>query len=137
MAYSEDSKVWNPKMGYAMDPDLNDKLDDKVKKILKGTKLGKELLEPEEEEMKYAVFDAAIFDLVEEAKDLYCEEDTKLDEVLDMLIKAFQKLKGKEKELCAMVEEDDDDDEEDEAEKEGESKDEEEDEDEGEKKEEK
>jgi hypothetical protein len=109
---AEDSKVWNPKMGYAMDPDLNDKLDSKVKEILKGTKLGKELDEPDEEEMKYAVFDSAIFDLVTAAQELYCGDDMSLDEVLEMLIQAFGKLKGKEKELREEVEEDEDEDEE-------------------------
>ena len=114
MAYSEDSKVWNPKMDYAMDPDLNDKMDSKVKEILKGTKMGKELTEPEEEEARYAIFDSAVFDLVEACKEVYCEGETPLDEILDMLIKAFEKLKGKESELKNMVEDDEEEDEEDE-----------------------
>jgi hypothetical protein len=121
MAYNEDAKVWNPKMGYAMDPDLNDKVDRKVKEILSGTKMGGELSAPDEEEMRYAIFDSAIFDLVQAAQDIYCDGKTKLDDVLDMLIEAFKKLKGKEKTLQDEVRKDWDDDEEDEAEKEGET----------------
>lgn len=96
-------------MGYAMDPDLNDKLDAKVKSVLKGTKMGEELLEPEEEEMRYAVFDSAVFDLVTAAQEIYCEGDTPLDDILEMLIESFKKLKGKEKELKEVVEDEDED----------------------------
>ena len=82
-----------------MDVDVNERIDKKVKGILKGTELGEKFSNEDEEQIKYAVIDP-LYDLLDAAKESYCEgDDMILDDVLDCLIEAFTKMKGKEKEL--------------------------------------
>ena len=106
-----DNKVYNEKMGYMMDVDLNEKLDDKTKKELKGTKIGELLNEEDERDARYAIFDTNIFDLVTEVQDEYCEGEMDLDEALEILIEGLKTRKGKEEEYRKDVEEDDEEDE--------------------------
>ena len=99
----EDKTVYNSKMGYMMNTAVNEKVDDKVKKILGNKGMGEEMKEEDEEKIRYSVWDSAVFDLVTAAQDIYTNGEKPLDEVLSMLITSFNKLKGKEDELkkCA------------------------------------
>jgi hypothetical protein len=119
MAYedhNEDAKVYNEKQGYLMDPDVNERIDEKVKGILGET----ELMD-EDDDVRYAVFDP-ICDMVYAAQEMYCNEEKTFDEVLQMLMDAFKKLKGHEEELMKIAESDDEEDMEEEQEGEKEEK---------------
>ena len=69
-------------------------ITDKVKQIIGKSDLTRE----NDEDKRYKAF-APVCDLTYAAKDLYCEGEKSFDESLESLIKALQKLKGKEKEL--------------------------------------
>jgi hypothetical protein len=98
-----DNTVYNEKMGYMMNTKVNEKVDDKVKKILGNKGMGEEMKGEDEEQIRYSVWDSSVFDLVTAAQDIYTSGEKDLNEVLSMLITSFNKLKGKEDELkkCA------------------------------------
>jgi hypothetical protein len=89
-------KVYNSKMEYMMDIDVNDSMDRTTKKELKGTKIGSIMSEDDDKDYRYAVFDTKIFDLVTAVQDKYCENEISLDEALDLLTEGFKEFKGKE-----------------------------------------
>jgi hypothetical protein len=112
-----DNKVWNEKMGYMMNPEVNKKLDEEVREYQKGNKLADEMDEEDEEDDRYAIFDSAVFDAVTKAQDLYCEDGASLRTTIEALIDWLEECKDKGPELKKKLEEiEDDDDEEDEEE---------------------
>ena len=83
----------------------NEAMDKAVEKALKGTKIAEGLAEEETEEVKYQIFDSCIIDTCYAAKEMYCEDGKSLDEVLEVLMQAFTKLKGKEADFKKAFEE--------------------------------
>lgn len=107
---SSGNKVWNSKMGYEMDENVNSKLDKDVLKYQKGNKLAKDMVEEDEEEDRYPIFDSAVFDAVTKAQDMYIEDGATLDETIDVLIDWLKACKGKEAKLKKALEKLDQDD---------------------------
>jgi len=101
---SEGHKVWNDKMGYMMDEDLNKKLDKKVLGYQGDSELAEDVKEEDQEESKMQVFDSAVMDAVCAAKDMYIDEGESLDHVIDELIKWLEDCKGHEEEYMKEVE---------------------------------
>ena len=110
------NKVWNSKMGYEMDEEVNEKLDQEVREYQKNNKLAKEMDDEDAEDDRYPIFDSAVFDAVTKAQELYCEDGASLDTVIDALIGWLKNCKGKETELKKKLEEIDEADDEEEKE---------------------
>ncbi len=101
-------KVWNDKLGYEMDVDLNEKVDKEVLKYQSG-EIAKQLSEEEDEDKRFQVFDSSIMDAVMAAKDMYIEDKKSLKEVIDSLIEWLKKCQDKEEELMKTIDEEDED----------------------------
>ena len=87
----------------------NSQTDDKLKEIIKGNPLVEPIDEESKEHERYEVFES-IHKLVSAAHKLYCKGDMEWDKMLINLSDALMKLKGKEKDLYDIGEEDTNDD---------------------------